>query len=175
MAAVLLCWDSVLSASSITITVRQMADGSFNNRGLSLGLYLRHAEQFRYRTPVISYLLNCFANRFGVYHHLFVELTMHHTIEEQHIFPVLAKRMPSFRNDEAHLKSHHGIHEGTHRERDSPWNNLVNRIGGRLILCLQALPSSRTWYASGKQSLQHIHHRKWGIPSTAGGKSCSNT
>lgn len=41
-----------------------------------------------------------------------VELTLHHTIEERHIFPILAKRMPSFRNDEAHIKSHHGIHEG---------------------------------------------------------------
>ncbi|KAI0753935.1 hypothetical protein BC629DRAFT_1598539 [Irpex lacteus] len=39
-------------------------------------------------------------------------LTMHHTIEEQHIFPVLALRMPSFKDDEAHIKSHHGIHEG---------------------------------------------------------------
>lgn len=37
---------------------------------------------------------------------------MHHTIEEQHIFPVLALRMPSFKDDEAHIKSHHGIHEG---------------------------------------------------------------
>lgn len=37
---------------------------------------------------------------------------MHHTIEERHIFPILAKRMPTFRNDEAHIKSHHGIHEG---------------------------------------------------------------
>lgn len=40
------------------------------------------------------------------------DLTMHHTIEERHIFPVLAKRMPAFQNDEVHLRSHHGIHEG---------------------------------------------------------------
>ncbi|KAK7692743.1 hypothetical protein QCA50_004376 [Cerrena zonata] len=66
----------------------EMADGSFNKRGLSLGLYLRQAEQLQR------------------------QLTLHHTIEERHIFPILAKRMPSFRNDEAHIKSHHGIHEG---------------------------------------------------------------
>jgi hypothetical protein len=41
-----------------------------------------------------------------------IDLTMHHTIEEQHIFPVLATRMPTFGDNEAHLKSHHGIHEG---------------------------------------------------------------
>ncbi|PSR81162.1 hypothetical protein PHLCEN_2v6497 [Hermanssonia centrifuga] len=37
---------------------------------------------------------------------------MHHTIEERHIFPILAKRMPTFKDDEVHIKSHHGIHEG---------------------------------------------------------------
>ena len=42
----------------------------------------------------------------------FTDLTVHHTIEERHIFPVLAKRMPAFQNDEVHIKSHHGIHEG---------------------------------------------------------------
>lgn len=45
----------------------------------------------------------------------FVDLTAHHTIEERHIFPYLAKRMPSFKEDEQHIKSHHGIHEGTKR------------------------------------------------------------
>ena len=40
------------------------------------------------------------------------DLTVHHTIEERHIFPNLAKRMPSFKEDEQHIKSHHGIHEG---------------------------------------------------------------
>ena len=40
------------------------------------------------------------------------DLTMHHMVEERHIFPLLAKRMPAFKNDEQHIKSHHGIHEG---------------------------------------------------------------
>ena len=33
---------------------RQMADGSFNNRGLSLGLYLRQAEQLQRRAYRLS-------------------------------------------------------------------------------------------------------------------------
>ena len=39
-------------------------------------------------------------------------LTVHHTIEERHIFPLLAKRMTSFQDNEVHLKSHEGIHHG---------------------------------------------------------------
>ncbi|KAI0076109.1 hypothetical protein K474DRAFT_1663355 [Panus rudis PR-1116 ss-1] len=65
-----------------------MADGSFNKRGLNLGLFLRNIEQFR------------------------KHLTTHHTIEETYIFPLLAKRMPAFREDDEHIKSHHAIHEG---------------------------------------------------------------
>ncbi|KAI0093066.1 hypothetical protein BDY19DRAFT_406229 [Irpex rosettiformis] len=69
-------------------TVYELADGSYTQRGMSTKMYLASAQQLRRH------------------------LTMHHTIEEQHIFPVLAQRMPSFREDEAHIKSHHGIHEG---------------------------------------------------------------
>ncbi|KAI0789146.1 hypothetical protein C8Q75DRAFT_733830 [Abortiporus biennis] len=68
--------------------IYELADGSFTKRGLSLGLYLRQAETLK------------------------KQLTTHHTIEEMYIFPILAKRMPSFKEDEAHLKSHQGIHEG---------------------------------------------------------------
>lgn len=41
---------------------------------------------------------------------------MHHTIEERHIFPLLAKYMPRFGigADEVHIKSHRAIHDGTH-------------------------------------------------------------
>ncbi|TCD69800.1 hypothetical protein EIP91_006113 [Steccherinum ochraceum] len=65
-----------------------LADGSFNKRGMNLRVYLRKADD------------------------LVKHLTMHHTIEERHIFPLLARKMPEFRANEAHIKSHHGIHVG---------------------------------------------------------------
>ncbi|EME40600.1 hypothetical protein DOTSEDRAFT_136456 [Dothistroma septosporum NZE10] len=45
-------------------------------------------------------------------------LTIHHTIEEQHIFPVLAKKMECFREDQAMLTDHKGIHEGVDKLED---------------------------------------------------------
>ncbi|KAI0743520.1 hypothetical protein C8Q80DRAFT_1181703 [Daedaleopsis nitida] len=66
----------------------ELADGSFTKRGMSLPMYLRLATQ------------------------LAKGLTVHHTIEERHIFPVLAKRMPMFQDNDVHLKSHEGIHHG---------------------------------------------------------------
>ncbi|KDR75854.1 hypothetical protein GALMADRAFT_248584 [Galerina marginata CBS 339.88] len=71
-------------------TLYELADGSFTRRGLSLPRYLDTAESMN--------------------HHL----TMHHTIEERYIFPILAKKMPQFANndDGPHIASHHGIHEG---------------------------------------------------------------
>lgn len=39
-------------------------------------------------------------------------LTLHHNIEEQHIFPLLAKRMPTFKPDAFAYTQHKGIHEG---------------------------------------------------------------
>ncbi|KAH8107477.1 hypothetical protein DFH11DRAFT_1691675 [Phellopilus nigrolimitatus] len=45
-------------------------------------------------------------------------LEAHHTIEERFIFPVLAKRMPMFSDNEQHLKSHEAIHEGLARLSD---------------------------------------------------------
>lgn len=39
-------------------------------------------------------------------------LTMHHTIEEQHIFPVLARKQPAFRKELELLEHHKRIHEG---------------------------------------------------------------
>ncbi|KAF2020045.1 hypothetical protein BU24DRAFT_459660 [Aaosphaeria arxii CBS 175.79] len=42
-------------------------------------------------------------------------LTMHHTIEEKHIFPVLAKKMPAFRKELELLTQHKQIHKGLDR------------------------------------------------------------
>jgi hemerythrin-like domain-containing protein len=39
-------------------------------------------------------------------------LSTHHAIEEQHIFPVLARKMPQFRNTALLLEQHKKIHEG---------------------------------------------------------------
>lgn len=42
-------------------------------------------------------------------------LTMHHGIEEAHIFPMLAKKMPAFRKELELLSQHKRIHEGLDR------------------------------------------------------------
>ncbi|KAH9858809.1 hypothetical protein C2E23DRAFT_800209 [Lenzites betulinus] len=68
--------------------VYELADGSFAKRGMSLPMYLRMAAQ------------------------LAKGLTVHHTIEERFIFPVLGKRMQMFKDDDVHLKSHEAIHHG---------------------------------------------------------------
>lgn len=39
-------------------------------------------------------------------------LTVHHTIEEQHIFPVLARKMPAFKKELQLLTQHKLIHQG---------------------------------------------------------------
>lgn len=39
-------------------------------------------------------------------------LTMHHSIEEQHIFPVLARKMPAFQKNSRHIQQHREIHAG---------------------------------------------------------------
>jgi hemerythrin-like domain-containing protein len=39
-------------------------------------------------------------------------LTVHHTIEEQHIFPVLARKMPAFQKELELLTQHKQIHQG---------------------------------------------------------------
>ncbi|KAI0769706.1 hypothetical protein BD413DRAFT_627612 [Trametes elegans] len=65
-----------------------LADGSFAKRGMSLPAYLRMTSQ------------------------LARGLTVHHTIEERYIFPILGKRMAMFSDNEVHLKSHEAIHHG---------------------------------------------------------------
>lgn len=42
-------------------------------------------------------------------------LHLHHSIEEEHIFPVLAKRMPAFRKELELLTQHKQIHQGLER------------------------------------------------------------
>ncbi|EHY52912.1 hypothetical protein HRR90_008487 [Exophiala dermatitidis] len=44
--------------------------------------------------------------------HLCHALTVHHTIEERHIFPELAERMPAFAPQEHLISQHEQIHEG---------------------------------------------------------------
>lgn len=44
--------------------------------------------------------------------HLCHSLTMHHTIEEQHVFPELAERMPAFGPHDHLISQHEQIHEG---------------------------------------------------------------
>ncbi|KAF2188361.1 hypothetical protein K469DRAFT_685075 [Zopfia rhizophila CBS 207.26] len=39
-------------------------------------------------------------------------LTMHHTLEENHLFPILAKKMPAFRKELELLSQHKQIHNG---------------------------------------------------------------
>lgn len=70
----------------------KLADGSFHKEGMSLPRFLREAAQ------------------------LSAHLDLHHRIEEAHIFPLLAKKMPQFkagsRESGEHLKSHKQIHDG---------------------------------------------------------------
>lgn len=42
-------------------------------------------------------------------------ITIHHTIEEQHVYPMLAPRMPAFRQNVELLSQHEEIHEGLER------------------------------------------------------------
>ncbi|KAF8893791.1 hypothetical protein BD779DRAFT_1503431 [Infundibulicybe gibba] len=69
-------------------TLYELGDGSFTQRGLSLPMYLESAKRLN------------------------AHLTLHHTVEEQHFFPVLAKRMPNFGSGEDHIESHRKIHKG---------------------------------------------------------------
>lgn len=69
--------------------------GYAKKRGQNLQRFLREAEQLA--------------------HHL----DMHHRIEEAYIFPLLAKKMPQFkdggRDKGEHIKAHKGIHDGLER------------------------------------------------------------
>ena len=45
-------------------------------------------------------------------------LTLHHGIEEEHIFPVLAKKMPAFKKELELLTQHKQIHAGLDKFED---------------------------------------------------------
>ncbi|CAK5281531.1 unnamed protein product [Mycena citricolor] len=88
-------------------TIYELADGSFTQRGLSLSLFLQMATRLNHRKcpdpiPEVTALTRA------------PDLTMHHTIEEAHIFPILATKMPQFstETEHAHIDSHKGIHDG---------------------------------------------------------------
>ncbi|EJD42344.1 hypothetical protein AURDEDRAFT_168645 [Auricularia subglabra TFB-10046 SS5] len=68
--------------------IYEMADGSFNERGMSLPMYLTQANNFKRH------------------------LEGHHNIEETYIFPHLAQRMQAFQPNDKHRTSHKGIHDG---------------------------------------------------------------
>ncbi|KLO09122.1 hypothetical protein SCHPADRAFT_1000496 [Schizopora paradoxa] len=68
--------------------IYKLADGSFNEQGMNLPSFLRKIFAWKRH------------------------LETHHSIEERFFFPILAKRMPAFANDEQHRKSHDGIHKG---------------------------------------------------------------
>ncbi|KAI9667618.1 MAG: hypothetical protein M1821_000434 [Bathelium mastoideum] len=68
-------------------------------------------------------------------------LTLHHTVEEQHIFPVLAERMPAFQAELSLVSQHHAIHEGLEKfeaylhacrqgERELRWEELKGIMDG---------------------------------------------
>lgn len=61
---------------------------SYEKRGLSFARYIDYALSFE------------------------TNLVFHHTIEDVHIFPVLAERMPEFRAENEHPESHLKIHAG---------------------------------------------------------------
>lgn len=46
------------------------------------------------------------------------QLDFHHSIEEQHIFPILAKKMPEFRKELQLLTQHKQIHAGLEKLED---------------------------------------------------------
>jgi hemerythrin-like domain-containing protein len=50
--------------------------------------------------------------------HLCHALTIHHTIEEQHVFPELAERMPAFAPKDHLISQHEAIHEGLEKLGD---------------------------------------------------------
>ncbi len=47
------------------------------------------------------------------------QLEMHHGIEETYVFPMLAKKMPEFRNKEELIAQHKQIHKGLDKLQDS--------------------------------------------------------
>jgi len=68
--------------------IYKLADGSYNEQHMTLPMFLRKIFAWKRH------------------------LETHHAIEERFFFPILAKRMPAFADDEQHKKSHEDIHKG---------------------------------------------------------------
>jgi len=68
--------------------IYKLADGSYNEQHMTLPMFLRKIFAWKRH------------------------LETHHAIEERFIFPVLAKRMPAFADNDQHRTSHEGIHKG---------------------------------------------------------------
>jgi hemerythrin-like domain-containing protein len=72
-------------------TLHDLSDGPFEGQGLSLQGYLQLAKTFDQ------------------------QVTLHHTLEERILFPLLAEYMPQFGKGDGsgnHFELHHTIHEG---------------------------------------------------------------
>lgn len=68
--------------------IYEMADGSFTKVGMPLVGFLSTIRTFKRH------------------------LENHHGIEESYLFPILAKKMPAFAENEQHRESHKKIHDG---------------------------------------------------------------
>ncbi|KAF2734937.1 hypothetical protein EJ04DRAFT_512095 [Polyplosphaeria fusca] len=77
-------------------------------------------------------------------------LTMHHTIEERRIFPVLAKRMPAFQKELELLTQHKQIHEGVEKMEEY----LDECVGGERELRLAELKTIMEGF--GEVLWQHL-------------------
>ncbi|KAJ4368297.1 hypothetical protein N0V83_006653 [Neocucurbitaria cava] len=78
------------------------------------------------------------------------QLEMHHGIEEQHIFPVLAKKMPAFKKELELLTQHKQIHKGL----DKLEKYLEECEGGERELRLEELQEILDGF--GKVLWQHL-------------------
>jgi hypothetical protein len=78
-------------------------------KNMSIRQFISTGQQFCRKTvpDIVFYIIYFLLTRIHLDH-----LTVHHTIEEQHIFPVLAKKMPAFKKELDLLTQHKQIHVG---------------------------------------------------------------
>jgi Hemerythrin HHE cation binding domain len=121
---------SFSTASPISAMVHRFSSDPWNELHDGMQLYHNHFRQtFNHiytRCDAVTSgaedadeLSDLLASAYGLYRHL----DAHHSIEEYspnttglmtrtYIFPILAERMPQFKQDGDHLKEHEGIHKG---------------------------------------------------------------
>lgn len=96
----------------------------------------------------------------------------HHRIEEAHVFPLLAKKMPQFKHNAAHEKEHEVMHQAlvslaqhmrSIQQHETPWSTheilgLVNTLENALFPHLEAEEESLKGYNMRKAgfTLQEI-------------------